>query len=300
MKNYNTIKIWFQQIRGPFLILSVVLVLLGISTAYHDGYLRCVYSALLMIGVISANISVNLFNELSDYYSKIDAYTIRTPFSGGSGMLQARKTSPKAVRIAAYGTMITAGIIGTYFFIVSGWLILILMLIGGLAIRFYTTHFTKWLLGELVAGLSMGTFVILGVYYSLSGHLTLEVLLISIPPGILTALLLFLNEFPDTEADRKGGRHHLIIHFGKEKCAKIYVYILGMVYLIILISPLISSVPYTILIALITLPLAVKAGIVVLEQYNDTTKLIPALGMNVMIVILTDLFLGLDVPVGEK
>ena len=43
---------------------------------------------LLVIGVVLAHVSVNLFNEISDYKSKIDENTVRTPFSGGSGMLQ--------------------------------------------------------------------------------------------------------------------------------------------------------------------------------------------------------------------
>jgi 1,4-dihydroxy-2-naphthoate octaprenyltransferase len=293
MKLKNTIKIWFQQIRGPFLILSVFLVLLGIAAAYHDSYIHWVHGVLLIIGVVLAHISVNLFNELSDYQTKIDEHTVPTPFSGGSGMLQSGKTSPKAVRITAYSTLVAAGVIGTYFFIVSGWLILIFMLAGGLGIRYYTSHFAKWLIGEFVAGLTLGTLVVLGVYYCLATQLTLDVILISIPPGILTFLLLFLNEFPDTEADRKGGRHHLIIHFGKNRSAKIYLVGLGIVYLMILVTPFVSHVPHTVLISLITLPLALKAGYIVLRQYDDTPKLIPALGMNVMVVILTDLFLAI-------
>lgn len=294
MINYKIIKIWFRQIRGLFLILSVVLVLLGAAIAYHDGYVHWGHAVLLMIGLILAHISVNLFNELSDYYSKIDEYTIRTPFSGGSGMLQTGKTSAKAVKRAAYGTLIAAALVGFYFYFVSGWIILILMILGGLGIRYYTSYFAKWCIGELVAGLCMGTFVVLGVYYGLSKHLTFDVLLISVPPGILTGLLLLLNEFPDVEADRKGGRYHLIIHFGKKKCAKIYFVSLMIVYLIILGAPFISSIPYQVLIALLTLPLAVKTGIIVLGHYNDTTQFISALGMNVIIVILTDLLLGIS------
>jgi len=293
MHKEPSLKIWLQQIRAPFLILAVVLVVLGVSVAHSDGYRNLLYSALLLVGTVLAHISVNLFNELSDYRTKIDESTVRTPFSGGSGMMQSGKTSEPAVTIAAYGTMMVAAAIGFYFCFISGWLIALFMLMGGVAIRFYTTHFAKWLLGELIAGLTLGSLVVLGVYYALTGQLTIEAILISIPPGILTTLLLFLNEFPDAEADKGGGRHHLIIHLGKKTSAVIYVCSLIVVYLIILMGPIISRIPYSVLISWLTLPLCIKASTIVLKHHNDTPNLIPALGMNVGIVILTDLLLAI-------
>lgn len=292
MKNKDVVGIWFQQIRGPFLILSVVLVLIGVASAYQSGYHNWLYSVMLLVGVVLAHISVNLFNELSDFKTRIDEFTVRTPFSGGSGMMQAGKTSSKVVSIVAYITMIIAAIIGFYFCLKSGWIILIFMVSGGIAIRFYTSHLSRWFIGEFVAGLTLGTFVVLGTYYAQASLLTLEVIFISIPPGILTSLLLLLNEFPDAEADKKGGRCHFIIHFGKEKSAGIYVTGLVILYVIILIAPFILNVPYTVLIALLTVPLAVKASIVVLKHNKNAEKLIPALAMNVGIVVITNFLLA--------
>ena len=116
--------IWFNQVRGPFLILSVVLVLIGITSAHRHGFVNWGHYILLTIGVIFAHIAVNLFNELSDYRTKIDEYTSRTPFSGGSGMLQSGKTSPRSVTFVANTTLFLAGAIGLYFCIVSTWYIL--------------------------------------------------------------------------------------------------------------------------------------------------------------------------------
>ena len=285
-------KYWFHQIRGTFLILSVVLVLIGIGAAHHQGFHNWGHSVLLIIGVMLAHISVNLFNELSDYHTKIDESTVRTPFSGGSGLLQEGKTSTGNVKIVAYATLLASGVMGCYFIVHSGWPVFTFMVLGGLAVRFYTSHLAKWILGELAAGLTLGAFVVLGSYYVLAKSLPVEIVIVSIPPGILTALLLLLNEFPDAEADRGGGRHHLVIHFGKAKCAKIYVSGLAVVYLIILGASFMTHIPFTILLAIATLPLAVKATTNVLRYYDDMSKLIPTLGMNVGIVILTDFFLA--------
>lgn len=292
MKKPSTFQIWALQVRAPFLILAVVLVLLGAAAAYSDGFFHWGHFVALLIGVVLTHASVNLFNELSDYHTKIDENTQRTPFSGGSGMMQAGFTSPKQVRIVAYATLIIPFLIGLYFCFISGWTLMIFMLIGGIAIRFYTTHLAKILLGELFAGLALGTFVVLGVYYALTGTLTQTVVLISIPPGILTALLLFLNEFPDLEADKIGGRHHLIIHFGRKKSAYIYFVSLVVAYAIIILAPFVSTAPYTVWLGLLTLPLAIKASTIAFKHHEEMPKFVPALGMNVGVVLLTDLLLA--------
>ena len=292
MKESSKISTWLQQIRAPFLILSVFLVLIGVAVAKKDGSIFWLHAALLIIGVTLIHISVNLFNEVSDYRTKIDENTIRTPFSGGSGMMQAGKTSPKTVTTVGYVTMFLGACIGLYFCVVSSWFIVIFMIIGGMAARFYTSYLARWLLGEFFSGLTLGTFVVLGSYMAITGTLNLEVVLISIPPGILTFLLLFLNEFPDADADKRGGRYHLIIHLGKEKSAKIYATLLVLTYLFILAAPFMSGIPYMVLIALSPLPLAIKASTIVLKHHSDSPRLIPALAMNVMVILFTDLLLA--------
>ncbi|MCK5056508.1 MAG: prenyltransferase [Candidatus Aminicenantes bacterium] len=294
MKKQSKITVWFRQIRGPFLVLSVVLVLIGIAAAGRDGYNPRWFDAVLLItGVVLAHISVNLFNELSDYKTKIDEHTLPTPFSGGSGMMQAGLTNPKKVTGVAYTALILAGFIGLYFCVAGSWVILVFIICGGVAVRFYTSHLARWLLGEFFSGLTLGTFVILGSYMALTGRLNIDILFISIPPGLLTFLLLFLNEFPDAEADRKGGRYHLVIRFGKKKSAIIYIAVLIVIYILILTAPFILNIPITVLLALLTLPIASAAAVKIVKFHSNTPKLVPALAMNIMVVILTDLLLAI-------
>jgi 1,4-dihydroxy-2-naphthoate octaprenyltransferase len=286
------IGVWFQQVRGPFLILSVALALVGIATAHWHGFGSIWHSLLLTIGVILAHVSVNLFNELSDYKSKIDENTTRTPFSGGSGMLQSGRTTVGRVTWVAYLALLAAGAIGLYFCLVSGWLILFFMVCGALAVRFYTSHLAKWLIGELLSGLTLGFFVVIGVHYALTSFMTLDIIYIALVPGILTALLLFLNEFPDAEADRQGGRRHLVIFFGKKKSAVIYAFAVLLLFVLIAAGPFVGNIPYTVLIALATLPLGVVAVFLTLKYHDEQARLVPAQGLNVALVVLTDLLLA--------
>ena len=292
------VNIWFKQIRGPFLILAVLLVFIGLSAAKSAGFTHGLHSLLLMIGVVQTHIAVNLFNEISDYQTGIDSNTVRTPFSGGSGMLQSGKTHLKMVKKVAIGNLIFSGMIGFYFCIVSSPWILLFMIAGGLAIRFYTSHLAKWMMGEWIAGLTLGSAVVLGVYLVLTKSMNGNIVLISVPPGILTTQLLFLNEFPDADADRKGGRHHWVIGLGKTKSAVLYCILYGVLYIMIGITPWIVSVAKAWMLGLVTLPLAVAACVGVCRYRDMTEKLVPYMGLNVIVVLTTDLLLGAGLLVG--
>lgn len=304
-KKPGLLKIWAAQTRANFLILSVLLVAIGLSLAvwqmgkYSFNYLD---AALLVIGVVLAHISVNLFNEHSDNETGIDYNTKRTPFSGGSGMLQEKLTNPETVFRVAVVCLLIALLIGIYFCLTSHWILILIILIGGITVLTYTTYLTEWLLGEIAAGLGLGTFVVLGVYIAVTSSwsssiwdiMPIQVFLVSVPPGILTFLLLFLNEFPDAEADEKGGRFHLVIFLGKKKASYLYCAGLFATYFVIIIMYLLNLAPAWILISLASLPAAAAAAVTTIKHCEDTEKLIPALGMNVITVLATDALIALS------
>lgn len=294
----NVFGIWFMQVRGPFLILAIFLSLIGLGAAARDGGYDWWWGVLISVGVILAHTSVNLFNEISDHKTGIDSNTVRTPFSGGSGMMQAGAVQPGRVRFAATLSLILAALIGGICIWRAGWPLLLFIIPGGIAIRFYTTHFTKWGLGEIIAGLTLGSLVVAGSYYVIHSSLNWPVILLSAIPGLLTFQLLFLNEFPDLEADKQGGRNHLVIQLGRRKSSFIYAALMVVVYSLIAVLPVISPLPRILWIAMITLPVAVMAVRTTLKNHSDIEHLIPALGLNVIVVLLTDLLLAIALFVG--
>ena len=285
-------KIWAAQVRAPFLILSVLLVLIGAGAAAADGVLDLLRVLLCVLGTVLAHVGVNLFNELSDHATGIDDHTLRTPFSGGSGTLQAGHTSRRAVSLAAWGSSTVALLIGLYLCSVSGWPLLALIGAGALASLFYTSHLSRWMLGELAAGATLGSFVVLGTYYAQAAALPSSVILLSIPPGVLTALLLLLNEFPDAAADREGGRRHLVIALGHRGAAILYSLLLASTYVFIVAGAALGWFPSTLLLALLTLPLAWRAASTALRHGAEHEPMLPALGANVGLVLGTDLMLA--------
>ncbi len=309
METRELVKTWMIQIRSNFLLLAVILSLLGLALAglwmkkTGTGAFNVIEAMVLVLGVVLTHVSVNLFNEYSDSQTGIDDNTRRTPFSGGTGMIQAGKTTPLAVSTAAWQTLFWAFLIGLYFTIMSHWMVMVIMIIGALSIVFYTTHFAKVLMGEFIAGLSLGSLVVIGAFVAMIGGsaattrelFPAEVIILSIPPGILTSLLLFLNEFPDADVDKAGGRFHLVIFLGRKRASYLYIAGLVLTYAFIVAAPVAGLSSWWVLLGCGTIPLALKAGIMALKHAEDIPKLVPALGINVMVVLVTDLLLAVAV-----
>ena len=287
------IKIWIKETRPQFLVLSPVLVILGTAIAYHDGYFDLIKFILTAIGLVLAHASVNILNDYFDFKSGIDKKTIRTSFSGGSGILPQGILKPKGVYLYGVLTLLLAFIIGIYLTYVSGWPLIILILIGGILIYFYTSVLTKCLMGELGAGLGLGALPVIGTYFVQTGTLNFEICTISIIPCFLTANLLLLKEFPDYEADLAGGRYHLVIAFGKKRAAMLYTGIMSLTYFWIIGSVLLGIMPIRTLISLFTIIFALKAISITLRNFENIERLMPALGLNVITILVTNLLLAI-------
>jgi 1,4-dihydroxy-2-naphthoate octaprenyltransferase len=288
-------KVWLLETRPQFLLLSVVLAFLGTTMAWYDGSFRLFYALLAFIGLLLAHISVNVLNDYFDYRSGIDLEVQRTPFSGGSGILPAARMTPRQVFWLGMGAFILIVPIGVYFVIEieRGWQLLPLLLAGAICILAYTPLILRLKSPEWAAGLGMGTLPVLGTYFvQIASYNIPAAVIASIPSGLLVYNLLLLNEFPDTEADEKAGRQTLPITAGRKKASWVYCGVTIAVYLWIIAGVAFRQMPVFSLIALLTLPLAVRAILGALKP-DDMSKLVPAMANNVLVVLATQLLLGI-------
>ncbi len=161
-------------------------------------------------------------NEYRDYQSGVDFETDPTPFSGGSGTLPAGELDPTAAKRLASVTAGIGALIGGYFLLRVGLVLVPIMVVGAVSVLFYTSHLSRYGAGELFAGLGLGGLPVLGTGLVQIGAITDAVAVASVPPTLLTFNLLLLNEFPDVEADRTGGRQNLIHRLGRPAAGWIY------------------------------------------------------------------------------
>jgi len=294
------LKVWFAETRPQFLLLSVVLAFLGNAIAWYDGYFHLGYALLAFLGLLLCHISVNVLNDYFDYRSGIDLEVRRTPFSGGSGILPASLLKPGQVFWFGLVSFLLAVPIGVYFVITlnNGWQLLPLLLVAAACTLLYTPLLARLEWPEWAPGAGMGTLPVLGTYFVQTAAYTLPAVIASIPSGILVHNLLLLNEFPDARADKKAGRKTLPIVIGKKKAGIVYCALTILVYLWIIGWVVAGRMPIFCLIALLTLPLAIKAIGGALKP-EGMSRLVPAMANNVLVVLLTQFLLGAGYILGR-
>jgi 1,4-dihydroxy-2-naphthoate polyprenyltransferase len=285
--------------RANFLLLTIAIVAAGLSASlYAHGVFNPLDALLVLIGALFTHMAVNVFNNYFDYRSKIDARTTKTPFSGGVSILVEGKMKPATAFAVGLLCLIGAGVIGMYFLARQFYPLFLILLYGLVAICFYTPVFSRiHALSEIVAGTGFG-FMGLGAYVTQARVVDAAGIAVFVPVSILVGLLLFLNEFPDVEADKAAGRKHVVILVGRKMSSWIYVIFLVATYLSILLSVAMTAAPLAVLISLITTPIAYKAMRIVLKNYDRIPELVPAMGLNVTIIISTIALLAAGFLIG--
>jgi 1,4-dihydroxy-2-naphthoate octaprenyltransferase len=292
MKNLKTV---LGPMRLPFLILPPACVLLGVGTAlWTQGEISVLYAVIAFVGALAAHISVNTLNEYYDYQSGLDFRTMPTPFSGGSGTLPATPEAARAALITGLVTLGLTALVGVYFLAVWGLALLPLGLLGLILVFVYTNWITRLPFVCLIApGLGFGTFMVMGTDFVLHGAYSWSAFVASLVPFFLVSNLLFLNQFPDVEADRGVGRQHYPIVIGRKASSVIYGAFLLATYLSIVVGWALGLLPAWALLGLATLALAVPTAVGAYRYADNLERLAPYLGFNVILTVLTPLLVAI-------
>jgi len=249
---------WLRVIRIKFLLASVIAVSNGLALSYlHFNSIEISYAILTYLGIMTLHASVDLLNDYWDYKRGIDKLTKRTQFSGGTGVLPEGLLDPNAVYRAGIIMLIIGSIIGIYFVILKGILILIILTFAVISIYFYSNKVVNIGLGELFVAIK-GSMIVLGTFYVQTSNIELDVIYNSIIIGQLSSLVLFINSFPDHDADKSKGRRTLVIILGKEKGSRVFILLVLLLYAMITIGIISKLTPIYALSTLLLVPYLIK------------------------------------------
>jgi len=301
MKDASNISTILGPMRLPFLILNPACVLLGAATAAWSGSrINIYYLIIALVGAVSTHISVNALNEYYDFKSGLDFNTQPTPFSGGSGTLPKIPEKANAAFFTGIVAFFITAIIGIYFLYVRGVWLLPLGILGLIIVVTYTETLTKNPFLCLIApGLGFGPLMVMGTHFVLAGSYSLTSFVASLVPFFLVSDLLLLNQFPDVEADKGVGRRHLPVVIGRKASVKVYGAFLACAYISIVLGFLSGTLPIEGLLALFSIILAAPTLKGVARYAEDMPKLLPYMGRNVVINILTPVLLAIGLFVGR-
>ena len=209
--------------RFRFLTLSLVIGFLGISMAFFEGTLQIYQALLALISLLFMHIAVNSLNVARDFKTGIDTETEKTEFSGGvDTLVRERLQYSDALKISFISFLIPLpifiyfGLVHSQFGMTGIAVTAYILSIG------YTDFFTRKGLGEVSAGIGLGTLSTFYIYYVQSGAISTSATTISLLMFIPTFTLILLNELPDISVDRKYGRINIPILTGKKKSTLIY------------------------------------------------------------------------------
>lgn len=296
MKETEIKRLWrgFWQIADPKIwIASTVPMAVGGALAYGiTGKFSVYWFIVSLVGIYLIEIGKNAVNEVVDYKSGVDRYVSpekRTPFSGGKKSIIDGKLTVFEAGVVALLTMGAACLIGFYIILFKEFSVFWIGITGVLISVFYSIPPFKLAyrgLGEVTVGITFGPLILCGIYLVMTGSIDLRAIVVSIPIGLLIANVLWINQYPDYEADLQGGKMNWVVRLGKKKALKIYKLLFILAYAFF---PLISIIlrNWSWLLGFSTAPLALQAVKTAQIYYNDIPRLIKANARTVQVYMLT-------------
>jgi 1,4-dihydroxy-2-naphthoate octaprenyltransferase len=173
--------------------------------------------------------------------------------------------------------------------------LLVIGIVGFIVSIGYTAPPLKFVyrgLGEIAVAIGFGPLMLLGAYVVQSrGALSWEPLVASLPVALLVALILYVNEIPDRRGDARAGKRTLPVRLSKPTVIAGYNLAAVAAYVILVGGVLAGLLPIPVLLALLTIPLALQVSRGLDPNYDNPYGLMAIMGVNVKVHLYAGLLL---------
>ncbi len=213
--NRETVRAWIQASRAPFFVATLIPLGLGGVVAYKDGSWNLLRWLAVLLACFLVHMCTNLANDYFDYLSGADA----GESIGGSRVIQQGKITLGRLRNAMVLFYAVAFACGVWVVLDSGLLWLIpVILFSFLSSLFYTAPPIRYGyrgLGEIFVGINMGPVMVVGTASAVAGQFLPRALWLSVPIGLMVAMILYYQSLPDIEEDRAVGKRTVAVRLGQ-------------------------------------------------------------------------------------
>ncbi len=289
---------YFAATRPPFILASVVPILLGLAWVAWSGQpIDPLTAVLTVVAGVLLHAAVNVLNDYYDDLNGTDAANDERifPFTGGSRFIQNGVLGRDQMRRFGVGLLLGVVIIGLWLIRNSGAELLWLGLFGVLLGWGYSApplSLNSRGLGELavLAGFSL---LPLGAALVQTGQIEPRLLLVSLPVGLLTANLLYINQFPDRKADIQAGKLHWVARLSPRTARWGYVLLAVLAWGIFLALVATGRLPLLALIALPPAVLSLRAARILLAHADQPAALAPAIPLTILAMLTHGALLSL-------
>lgn len=286
----------FWQVADPKIwIASAVPMSVGGALAYGlTGTFNWYWFFVSVIGVFFIEIGKNAANDLVDFRSGVDLIVApdkRTPFSGGKRAIVDGNLTQFQAELITLATLFLGSAIGVYIAVYREPAILWIGICGLFFAAAYSLPPFKLAyrgFGEAVVGITFGPLIVSGSFLVQAHYLAPSVLLVSLPIGFLIANVLFINQYPDYEADRSANKNNWVVRLGKDRGLAVYRALFAAAYLSFITLFAVTGNPFWLL-SFISVPLVREAVKTATKYHGNIPKLIPANANTVKTYQLTGL-----------
>ncbi len=287
----------FWQLADPKIwVASTIPMLVAFSFTFPDRRKNALVFFLLSAAAIYlVEIAKNALNEVVDYLSGDDPSVAPeniTPFSGGKktitgGLLTVAQSA--VISVCCYAA---CALIGFTIVLFHDFNTLWIGVAGvGLSILYSLPPFKLCYrgLGEFTVGLTFGPLLMAGICVVMTGALSLPAMVCSISLGFLIANLLWINQYPDYEADKAANKMNGVVRMGKDKAWTVFALLFILCYTVLAAAA--AFIHPAFLLSLVTISLAVKAVKNARANYDNIPKLIASNAAMVTIYQITGLMM---------
>jgi len=277
--------IYIKALRLPFLAGSIAPLITSAAFCYYRGTFAFYPFFIAIIGVSALHLGANLLNDYFDALAS-DSINIRiTPFSGGSRVIQENNIQPKTVLFLSIILFLIGILCGLLFYLTGRPYVLLIGLFGLFAGWAYSAPPFRLMsigLGEIFVFFAFGPFITLGTGYVITGSLSWPDFVLGIPHGFFIMAVIWINEFPDYQADHKAKKRNIVVMIGLSKARYFYGIIMLLPFLSVILLVYTIGIPYTVLLSLIAIPLSIKAVHILWTRYMSYQDLIPAQALTIL------------------
>ncbi|AHA28940.1 1,4-dihydroxy-2-naphthoate octaprenyltransferase [Exiguobacterium sp. Leaf187] len=294
----KSIAVYWRMTRPHTLTASFVPVVVGTAVvAPRVESIRLDLFVAMLIASMLIQIATNLFNEYYDYKRGLD--TEESVGIGGSIVRDGFKPGTiLAFALTLYGI---SALLGVYLCIETSWWLLVVGLISMFVGYIYTggplpIAYTPF--GEVVAGFFMGYIIIAISAYLQIGYVPTEAVAISVPVAILIGSILLANNIRDLDNDKVNGRKTIACLVGHRRAVYVLIGFFAAAILSLIIAVLAFDVSWFALLALLSIPLMIKAVRLFWEDLPPE-KLMPGMAQTGKVNTIFGLLLAISLVIAN-